>query len=146
MTPKQKAYRNKLLSKVHQSPRYRTVYANDRDLWESFLLNGYGVTSSSKLAISELENLVDYLSGKVTVLIADPSRRPDQYGKATKAQIAKIETMWSIVARDKSEMALRNFIHRQVKSRPLHLYNLTRHEATVIIISLEGMNNSGGAA
>lgn len=146
MTPKQKAYRNKLLSKIHQSQRYRTVYANDRDLWESFLINGYGVDSSSKLAISELENLADYLSGKVTVLIADPSRRANQVGKATKAQIAKIETMWSIVARDKSEIALRNFIHRQIKSRPLHLYNLTRHEATVIIVSLEGMNNGGGAA
>lgn len=145
MTPKQKAYRNKLLSKVHQSPRYRTVYSNDRDLWESFLQNGYGVSSSSKLAISELENLVDYLVGKVTVLIADPSRRPDQAGKATKAQIAKIETMWSIVARDKSEMALRNFINRQVKSRPLHLYNLSRHEATTIIIALEAMNDGGAA-
>lgn len=147
MTPKQKAYRNKLLSKIHQSPRYRTIYANDRDLWESFLVNGYGVSSSSKLAISELENLADYLFGKVTVLISDPSRRPDQEGKATKAQIAKIETMWSIIARDKSEMALRNFIHRQVKSRPLHLYNLSRHEATTVIITLEAMaDNSGGAA
>lgn len=145
MTPKQKDYRNKLLSKIHQSPRYRTVYASDRDLWESFLQNGYGVSSSAKLSISELENLSGYLIGKVTVLIADPSRRPDQAGKATKAQIAKIETMWSIVARDKSEMALRNFINRQVKSRPLHLYSLSRHEATTIIIALEAMNDGGAA-
>lgn len=145
MTQKQKAYRNKLLSKIHQSPRYRTVYASDRELWEAFLQNGYGVSSSSKLSISELENLVDYLNGKVSVLITDPSRRPDRSGKATQAQIAKIETMWSIVARDTSEMALRNFIHRQVKSRPLHLYNLDRHEATTIIVTLEAMNNGRGA-
>lgn len=146
MTPKQTAYRKRLLSSIHLSPRYRTVYANDRDLWEAFLENGYGVSSSSDLAISELQNLSDYLIGKTSMLIKDPSRRPDKPGQATKAQIAKIETMWAIVARDKSEMALRNFIHRQIKSRPLHLHNLTRHEATVIIVSLEGMNNDGGAA
>lgn len=146
MTLKQAAYRKKLLSSIHLSPRYRTVYANDRDLWESFLENGYGVSSSKDLTISELENLLDYLIGKVSVLIKHPSRIPDKAGQATKAQIAKIETMWAIVARDKSEIALRNFIHRQIKSRPLHLYNLTRHEATVIIVSLEGMNNGGGAA
>ncbi|MBN2895033.1 MAG: DUF1018 domain-containing protein [Campylobacterales bacterium] len=146
MTPKQKAYRNKLLSKIHQSPRYRSVYANDRDLWESFLQNAYGVHSSADLLISELENLSAYLSGKASVLIADPSRRSEREGKATKAQIAKIETMWSKVARDKSDMALRNFIHRQVKSRPLHLYHLTQAEATVIIVSLVAMHKEGGAA
>lgn len=145
MTPKQEAYRKRLLSSIHLSPLYRSVYANDRNLWESFLENGYGVSSSSDLAISELQNLSDYLIGKVSVLIKDPSRRPDKPGQATKAQIAKIETMWSIIARDKSEMALRNFIHRQIKSRPLHLHNLTRHEATVIIVSLEGMNDGGAA-
>jgi hypothetical protein len=146
MTPKQASYRKRLLSSIHLSPRYRSVYANDRDLWESFLQNRYGVSSSGDLAISELENLSDYLIGKTSMLIKDPSRRPDKPGQATKAQIAKIETMWSIVARDKSDMALRNFINRQIKSRPLHLHNLTRHEATVIIVSLEGMNNDGGAA
>lgn len=146
MTPKQKAYRNKLLSKIHQSPRYRTVYASDRELWGSFLVNGYGVDSSSMLSISELENLADYLNGKVSVLKSDPSKRPDQPGKATKAQISKIETIWAIVARDKSALALRNFIHRQVKSRPLHLFNLDRHEATTIIITLEAMKENGGGA
>lgn len=146
MTPKQEAYRKRLLSSIHLSPRYRTVYADDRDLWEAFLENGYGVSSSSDLAISELQNLSDYLIGKVTVLKKDPSRRPEKPGQATNAQISKIETMWAIVARDKSAMALRNFIHRQVKYRPLHLHNLTRAEATTIIVSLEGMNNGGGAA
>ncbi len=144
MTPKQELYRKRLLSSIHLSPRYRTVYANDRDLWEAFLENGYGTSSSSKLFISELENLVDYLNGKVSVLVADPKRKANEEGKATKAQIAKIETVWAIKARDKSEMALRNFINRIVKSRPLYLHNLNRGEATKVIIALE--NLAGGAA
>lgn len=143
MTTKQKAYRSKLLSKIHLSPLYRTVYANDRDLWESFLENGYGVTSSADLAISELENLADYLIGKVKVLLPDLSKRPTKVGYATKPQISKIEAMWRNIARDNSDMALRNFINRQVKTRPLHLSNLTQKEATVIIVTLEGMVKGG---
>jgi len=145
MTPKQKAYRNNLLSTIHLSTLYKTVYAHDRELWESFLTNAYGVSSSSKLFISELANLAAYLNGKVSVLIADPKRKANEEGKATQAQISKIETVWAIKARDKSEMALRNFINRIVKSRPLYLYNLNRNEATKVILALENLAVGGAA-
>lgn len=146
MTPKQKALHEHLYKKVHMTPMYRTIYKDDRDLYESFLINAYGVNSSKLLSISELENLIDYLSGKTKTTVQNPKGRPAGKGMATDAQIAKIETMWKNVARDPSDAALRNFIKRQTGSFPLHLKALSQKEATGIIIALEAMSNGGGVA
>ena len=59
MTKKQKAYKNALLRRVHTTKKYLEVYARDRELWETFLQNSYGVTSSKDLTIDELKNLIE---------------------------------------------------------------------------------------
>lgn len=147
MTQNQKIYHAKLITKVHLTPLYQTIYKDDRDLYEAFLINAYGVSSSKLLSISELENLIDYLTGKVKETKQNQKGRPTVKGMATDAQISKIETMWQIVARDKSDSALRNFIKRQTGSFPLHLKSITQKDATGIIIALEAMvDNDGGAA
>lgn len=146
MTPNQKAYHAQLVTKIHLTPLYQTIYKNDRDLYESFLINSYGVDSSKKLSITELNNLIDYFSGKTKTIRQDPKGRPTEKGMATDAQIAKIETMWQIVGRDKSDSALRNFIKRQTGEFPLHLKKLTLKEATGVILALEKMSDNGGGA
>ncbi len=147
MNTKQKNYHARLIAQVHMTPMYRTIYKDDRDLYETFLINSYGVNSSKLLSIAELENLIDYLNGKTKIIIQNSKGRPHVKGMATEAQISKIETMWQIVARDKSDSALRNFIKRQTGSFPLHLKSITQKDATGIIIALEAMvDNDGGAA
>lgn len=145
MTPKQKEYHERLYKKVHMTPMYRTIYKGDRDLYESFLANAYGVRSSKQLSISELENLIDYLTGKTKNTVQNPKGRPAIKGMATDAQITKIESMWKSIARDPSDSALRSFIKRQTGSFPLHLKTLTQKEATGIIVALEAMNDGGAA-
>lgn len=146
MTPKQKALHEHLYKKVHMTPMYRTIYKNDRDLYESFLINAYGVNSSKLLSISELENLIDYLSGKTKTTVQNPKGRPAGKGMATDAQIAKIETMWSLYAKDKSDDALKNFIKRQTGNYYLHLNSLKQTQATSIIVAIEAMFKTGGGA
>ncbi|MCK9372593.1 MAG: regulatory protein GemA [Sulfuricurvum sp.] len=146
MTPKQKEYHERLYKKVHMTPMYRTIYKNDRDLYESFLVNAYGVKSSKQLSIGELENLIDYLNGKTKTTIQNPKGRPVAPGMATPAQISKIETMWGLYARDKTDDALKNFVKRQTGDYHLHLKNLTREQATGIILAIEKMFGSGGGA
>ena len=51
MTKKQKNYKKALLKLVHISKMYKEVYANDRELWEEFLNNNYGVKSSKFLSV-----------------------------------------------------------------------------------------------
>lgn len=137
MTQRQKFYHAQLVKKVHLTPTYHNVYRNDRELYEGFLLNSFGVESSKLLSINELNSLIDYFEGKTTILKIDKRGRPSREGMASVAQIDKINALWVIKARDKSDIALRNFIKRQTGEFPLHLAKLTKKEATGIIIALE---------
>lgn len=139
MTQRQKFYHAQLVTKVHLTPMYHNVYRNDRELYESFLINTFGVESSKMLSISELKSLISYFEGETRVLNVDKKGRPTKEGMASTAQIAKIQALWHQKARDKSDTALRNFIKRQTGEFPLHLSKLTKKEATMILIALERM-------
>ena len=55
---------------------------------------------------------------------------------ATKRQLETIAGIWDEIARNKSPMALREFIFRIVKIRPLHLKSLSRDDARDVVQAL----------
>lgn len=55
---------------------------------------------------------------------------------ATKRQLETITGIWEQIARNKSPMALREFIFRIVKIRPLHLKSLSRDDARDVVQAL----------
>jgi hypothetical protein len=57
-------------------------------------------------------------------------------GAATRKQAAMIERLWRAKAKDNSDRALREFIARIIKVRPLYIYALTTSEARNLIAAL----------
>lgn len=138
MTARQKQLKRKLIMKVHTSKLYREVYSHDRALYEEMLQNHFGTTSSKKLDIDQLIVLVDFLNQKRDML---PRMVKSDTG-ASAAQLHAIKELWGSVARDKSDTALRNFIHRITKNLYLHLENISRKDAQAVILALKQMEKA----
>jgi len=138
MTPKQKALKKSLIMKVHTSKLYNEVYRHDRELYEEMLQNHFGTTSSKKLDITQLMVLVDFLNRKRSVL----PRIIKNDTAASAAQMHTIKTLWGSVARDKSDDALRKFIHRITKNLYLHLENISKKDAQAVIVALKKMEEA----
>ena len=133
MTLNQKIYRKKLLSRIHQIPFVKQ--AKDAGGWEDYLRERYGVTTSAKLSIEELNNLLNILNGKESETKTGGSRPRDE-SKATDKQIAAMASAWRDKAHNPSEMALRSFVERIIKRKPLHLESITKQEATKVITAI----------
>jgi hypothetical protein len=127
MTKKQKEYKKVLLKLVHTSKMYKEVYSEDRELWEEFLKRNFGVKSSKDLSINELVRLVDYLNYKTSELKE----------KATINQIKYMCYLWDKKGKIKGVFGLIKFIRERMRFRVLKLKDLTKEEATKIIIALE---------
>ena len=134
MTQNQKNYRKQLLARIHQIQFVKQVKAVGG--WEDFLKERYGVTSSAKLSIEELNNLLNILNGKESEAKTGGSRPRDE-SKATDKQIAAIGKAWRERAHNPSEMALRSFVERIIKRKPLHLEQMTKQEATKVITAIK---------
>lgn len=128
MTKKQQNYKKALLKLVHTSKMYKEIYANDRALWEEFLNKTYGVKSSKYLSISELEGLVDYLNYKTTKIKVEP---------ATMNQIRYMMHLWDKKGRVKGVFGLLKFVRERMGFKVLKLKDLTKEQATKVIIGLE---------
>ncbi|MDR1451476.1 MAG: DUF1018 domain-containing protein [Helicobacteraceae bacterium] len=61
---------------------------------------------------------------------------------ATAAQISFINAIWQSKARDKTDFALRRFIHRITGDLPLHLFSLNRKQARNVITALKAMKQA----
>lgn len=133
MTEGQKALRKKLLAKVHQHPFCKE--AKELDTWNHFLQNGYGVESSAKLSIGELLNLIEVMSSKSEPIISGTRESDNEYASAK--QLYTIEKLWKNKARDTSDLALRKFMKRTIKTMPLHLRNLSKIDASRVITALK---------
>ncbi len=134
MTQNQKNYRKQLLARIHQIQFVKQVKAVGG--WEDFLKERYGVTSSAKLSIEELNNLLNILNGKESEAKTGGSRPRDE-SKATDKQIAAIGKVWRDKAHNSSEMALRSFVERIIKRKPLHLGQMSKAEATKVITAIK---------
>lgn len=132
MSAKQTYLRRSLLARIHQHEF--TKAAKEQDAWESFLFNMYKVSSSAKLSIDELYNLIDVLENGAQPLVR--GRRPQLKKEGiTVAQQAYILKLWD----DRDENALREFCFKTTAKRYLHLNSLNKNEATKLITGLEYM-------
>ena len=128
MTKKQKNYKKALLKLVHTSKMYKEVYANDRELWEEFLKSNYGVKSSKFLSISELKVLVDFLNYKRNSIVVEP---------ITNNQKRYMLYLWEKKGKIKGIFGLLNFIQKRMGINVIKLDDLSKEQATKVIVGLE---------
>jgi hypothetical protein len=130
MTAKQKAYRASLLRQIHTTLRYRHTFAQDRELWETFLTGHYHVSSSADLSIEDLIKLLAYLQGGTS----QPA-----VTTASQAQTGYILTQWQERSIYKDLFSLLRFAKRILRREVDDLSSLTRSEAGKLIGAIKGL-------
>lgn len=125
MTIKQTTYKKSLIQKIQIVKS--NVFSDDESRRE-FMLSRFGVDSTTKLNIEQLKLLLDFCNRNVSDIPVE---------KSTEAQLKKIYELWSAKARDKSLNARQSFINRIIKRTLNSAVDLTKNEATKIIIALE---------
>lgn len=110
----------------------------DDDSRYMYMQANFGKTSLKDMNIDELRTMLDFLGGR---LWHRKKKNPNE--KATKKQIIMMGEIWKEVARNKTGLALRNFVARVCKrSAPLHLEYLSKEEASTVIIALRRWKNA----
>ncbi|MGG7074558.1 phage protein GemA/Gp16 family protein [Campylobacter sp. 9BO] len=115
-------------------------YFIDDECRKIHLQSTYGTDSLKNLNIEQLRevlSLCGYKAKKHKVKENIKAKNDREY--ASQKQLDTITGIWNEVARVKSEMALRDFIYRIVKYRPLYLKHLKRDEASDIVRALKNM-------
>jgi len=132
MTKKQRAYKQALIRSIHTSPLWRSVYSNDRELYEEMLFNTFGVKSSKELSIDELKSLDDFMH----------QRKKEVAPKgvyATKQQIAFIQTLWFERSTFKFGFSLLRFASRVFKRDVSDITKITKKEAKQLISAIKAL-------
>ncbi|MDD2895520.1 MAG: DUF1018 domain-containing protein [Aliarcobacter sp.] len=136
MTAKQKELKKHLIKVCHT---LKSSKFPDDDIRKDYLFVTYGKTSMSELSIDQLKEFAIFLGyGRAAKekkpFIKDKSEKTVQ--NATQSQIDTIEGVWFRIAREPSDFALRNYIHRITGMRPLYLRFLSRTDAQKVITGL----------
>ena len=136
MTQAQQGYKKDLIRLIQINKS--KVFANDTERKE-FMQSRFGVDSTKRMSISQLELFLKFCLGKVSDLPYF------EYVPATEPQIHKIKAIWAEKGRDKSETALLKFVlkpaRRQGEKAIESLYELTKEEAKNVIVALERMKS-----
>lgn len=141
MTPKQKELKKHLIKVCHTLKNNKFP---DDETRKDYLFVTYGKTSMSELTIDQLKELAIFLGyGRAAKekkpFIKDNSEKTTI--NATQGQIDTIEGVWFRIAREKTDFALRNYIHRITGQRPLYLRFLSRTDAQKVITGLLKMQD-----
>lgn len=141
MTPKQKELKKHLIKVCHTLKNGKFP---DDETRKDYLFVTYGKTSMSELTIDQLKELAIFLGfGRAAYekkpFIKDKSEKTVEL--ATQGQIDTIEGVWFRIAREKTDFALRNYIHRITGQRPLYLRFLSRKDAQKVITGLLKMQD-----
>lgn len=141
MTAKQKELKKHLIKVCHTLKRDKFP---DDDIRKDYLFVTYGKTSTSELSIDQLKEFAIFLGfgraqNEKKPFIKDKSEKTVE--NATQKQIETIEGIWFRIARDASDFALRNYIHRITGVRPLYLRFLSRADAQKVITGLLKMQD-----
>lgn len=142
MTFLQENFRKGLLRGIHRHYIYEGLYASGA--WEDWLHIRFGVTSSKHLSIKELRYVLDIFNDKVE---DELNIKPDLAGRTimqqstkdggiTLKQSAAIRSLWEQKARDKSDIALLNFVKKATGTLFISLEHLKKAEATKVLIAL----------
>jgi len=132
MTEAQKKLKKKLIAAIHCTPRYRELYADDREAYEALLQEHFGVESSTQMDISDLIVLLDYMKMRRDAL---PSRQSGPK-RASEAQIYRLRQLWESYARDPGDAALLRFVARYEGAIPLRVDLLSAKGAQKAIVAL----------
>jgi phage gp16-like protein len=123
----QEQYKAKLIQLIQINKN--NVFIDDEDRKE-FMMSRFGVSSTKEMSIDELNRLLDFCLKKVSDV---------PYSPITSAQYKKIMELWKAKARNKEFYALQSFI-RKISGKPIEiLHDLTKSEATKVIVALERM-------
>jgi phage gp16-like protein len=128
MTQVQKDYKKQLIQKIQVNKH--NVFFDDEERRE-FILSRFGVDSTTKLSIDQLKLLLDFCTKKVSDI--------PMVNMATQPQIKKIRDLWQEKAGDKGIHALLNFQYKITKKNIRNFMELTKQEATKVIVALDNM-------
>lgn len=128
------AYHAQLIKKIQINKK--NVFEND-DERKDFMKSRFGVDSLKDMSIDQLKLLLDFCFKKVS----DIPILHKVEGKAlvSEAQKMMIKGLWNEKARDKSDIALMNFIKRVTRTNIQILDDLLKGKATKVIVALENM-------
>lgn len=129
MTPAQKKYKKQLIQKIQITKH--NVFGDDEER-KAFMESRFGADSTTKLNIDQLKLLLDFCNKKVSDIPV--------LNSSTVAQREKIIGIWLDKARDRSFVALFNFIKRITNKEICDVQELTQEEATKVIVALENFN------
>ena len=136
MSKKQEIYKTALIRSVHLSPKYRSYYKDNKDDYKERLKRAFGVDSSKKLTITQLEQWVGFLNNRIDEL-------PDFVAPMiSQPQMILLRKLWSDYARDTSDEALLRFSMKINKNAVLHVEQLTSKEASKLIVALKNNERS----
>lgn len=133
MTPKQKAYKNALLKKLHLSIRYLNLYKDNDELYRKFLHENFGVKSSKDLSIETLKKLVDYMNLKVKLKKASSSF------KITQNQLNYLLELWRERSMHKDIFSLMRFTKKLIHREIHNLEELSKQEANTMITAVRNI-------
>ena len=133
MTTKQKAFKKRLIQKIHLSKKYKDFYKENKDIYYGLIKDHFGVDSSTEMNIEQLVVFCDWLNDRVKEL------PKVMLNSASDAQVSLITKLWGEKARDKSDKALRAFIYRLTKNNYLRIQSISKKDASVIIVALKNM-------
>ncbi len=125
MTQSQIAYKKRLIQKIQIVKN--NVFSDD-EMRKEFILSRFGVESSTKLTIDQLNLLLDFCNKNVSDI---------PVSKATEAQLHKINTLWLDKAKNKSIEAMCSFASKIAKRQVGFINELRKDEATKVIVALE---------
>lgn len=135
MAQEQLKYKKSLIQQIQICKK--NVFLNDEERY-LFMQSRFGVDSTTKLNIDELNLLLDFCKGKINdVPMLDFSPNKEFI---TEAQIGKIRVLWSEKARDKNEQALLSFCEKIAQFKGLNrVENMLKGKATKVIVALDRM-------
>lgn len=129
LTPKQQAFRKRLLANIHCAPKYVYVYKDDRPAWEALLQDGFGKRSSADLRIDQLIRLRDFLDNKAHSLAEQASTN----------KVGYLRTLWKQHARNPDEKSLLAFARKNTGLTLINLEALTTQQASGLIAAIKRM-------
>ena len=130
--------RNHLIKIIHTLKNTNGI---DDACYREILSDMFGVDSCTELDEQELYQLAQRFGYAVPLNVLLKSEFCKS-GKATKAQIAIMKSLYFKIADVKTELGLRNFIFRIIGVRPLYLSGLEIKEAQKVIIALKKWQKS----
>lgn len=136
MTPKQYMLHSHLVKICHTLKKNRF---SDDDTRRDFLKTRFAKNSFKELTINELQEVAKFLGYYNSKKYPAIKNIKITKNGATKKQVETIEGIWFEIARIKTDAALREFIYKIVKKRPLYIGTLSKKEAQDIINALMAM-------